>query len=102
LARSFRYSTSKLFLLYAVQEIAERSPITPDSDVILVALTPGMCHSNLFREDKPWLHSIVERGAMRLLARSASTGGGTLVNAIRPNLLQDAHGAFLMDEKVAE
>ncbi|KAH8721508.1 retinol dehydrogenase 12 [Phaeosphaeriaceae sp. PMI808] len=97
-----RYSTSKLFLLYSIREIAGRSPVTLESDVILDIVTPGMCHSGLFRDEKPWLHSVLERAIMRILARSTSTGGGTLVQAIRPDLPIEAHGAFLMDGKIAD
>jgi hypothetical protein len=97
-----RYSTSKLFLLYAIREIANRSPVTPESNVIFDTLTPGMCHSNLFRDDKPWLHAVIERLVMRMLARPTATGGAAIVDAVRPDLPVEAHGAFLMDCKIAE
>ncbi|KAF2786043.1 retinol dehydrogenase 12 [Melanomma pulvis-pyrius CBS 109.77] len=97
-----RYSTSKLFLLYAIREIAGRSPVTPDSNVIVDVLTPGMCHSGLFRDDKPWLHSLIEGFMMHILARSTATGGGALVDAVRTDLPLEAHGAYLMDCKIAE
>jgi hypothetical protein len=97
-----RYSTSKLFLLYAIREIANRSPVTPESNVIVDTMTPGLCHSNLFRDDKPWLHAIIERILMGILARSTATGGAAIVDAVRPDLPVEAHGAFLMDCKIAE
>jgi hypothetical protein len=96
------YSTSKLFLLYAVKEIAARSPVTAESNVILDVLTPGMCHSNLFRDEKLWLHAVIERFLMRILARSTATGGAAIVDAVRPDLPMEAHGAFFMDCKIAE
>jgi hypothetical protein len=65
-------------------------------------LTPGMCHSNLFRDDKPWLHSVIGRFMMRILARPTATGGAALVDAVRPEISLEAHGAFLMDCKTAE
>jgi hypothetical protein len=101
-ANSPRYSTSKLFLLYAIQEMALRSPVTPESNVILDALTPGMCRSSLFRDDKPWLHSVIEGVIMRIIARSTATGGAAIVDAVRPDLSIEAHGAFIMNCKIAE
>ena len=85
-----------------MQELASRSPVTVESNVIYDALTPGMCHSNLFRDDKPWLHAVIERIIMSILARPAATGGAAIVDAIRPDLPVEAHGAFLMDCKIAE
>jgi hypothetical protein len=89
-------------LLYAIREMAARSPVTPESNVILDGLTPGMCHSSLFRDDKPWLHSVIERIIMGILARPTATGGAAIVDAVRPDLPLEAHGAFLMDCKIAE
>lgn len=96
------YSTSKLFLLYAIREIAQQSPVTTESNVIFDALTPGMCRSNLFRDEKPWLHAVIERLIMRILARPTTTGAAAIVDAVRPDLPIEAHGAFLMDCKIAE
>jgi hypothetical protein len=97
-----RYSTSKLFLLYAIREIAARSPVTQESNVSISAVTPGMCHSNLFRDGKPWLHALIERVVFLILARPAATGGAVMVDAVRSDVPIEAHGAFLMDCKVAE
>jgi hypothetical protein len=89
-------------LLYATREIAARSPVTPESDVIINAMTPGMCHSNIFRDEKPWLQAVIERIVLRILSRSTATGGAALVDAIRPDLPVESHGALLMDCKIAE
>jgi len=97
-----RYSTSKLLQLYAIREIAARTRVTPDSDVIINAMTPGMCYSELFRDDQSWLKTIGQRIMLLLLARSTATGGATLVHAIAPDIPLETHGAFLMDCKVAE
>jgi hypothetical protein len=48
------------------------------------------------------LHTIIERIMMRMLARSTATGGAAIVDAVRPDLPVEAHGAFLMDCKIAE
>ncbi|KAF1963003.1 NAD(P)-binding protein [Byssothecium circinans] len=99
---SDRYRASKLLLLYAMRETAARSPVTPDSNVILDVMAPGLCHSNLFREELPWPIAMAQRIMLRLFARSTATGGGLLVDAIRPDLPLEAHGAFLVDGKVAD
>lgn len=74
----------------------------PESNVIVNAMTPGMCYSDLFRDDKSWLHAVIERIMMRILARTTATGGAAIVDAVRPDLSTEAHGAFLMDCKIAE
>lgn len=96
------YATSKLLLQYAIREIAAKSPVTPDSNVIVDAMTPGACKSNLFRDDVPKIVRAIADGIFAIVARSTEVGGGTLVDAIRPDLPVSAHGAFLMDCKIAE
>jgi hypothetical protein len=61
-----------------------------------------MCHSSLFRDPKPWLHAMIERIVLSILARSTATGGAVLVDAIKPDQCADVHGAFLMDCKIAQ
>jgi hypothetical protein len=82
--------------------MATRSPVTQESNVIFDVLTPGMCHSNLFRDDKPWLHAVIERIIMSIVARPTAIGGATIVDAVRPDLPTEAHGSFLMNCKIAE
>jgi hypothetical protein len=45
------YNVSKLLLLYSIREIAARSPVSQDSNVITNYMTPGACNSNIFRDD---------------------------------------------------
>jgi hypothetical protein len=40
--------------------------------------------------------------AMLIFSRSTTSGARTYIDAIRPNLEPEAHGAFLMDLKIAE
>ncbi|KAF2477174.1 retinol dehydrogenase 12, partial [Lindgomyces ingoldianus] len=95
-----RYATSKLLLLYAVREMAARSPPTPGSDVIINFMTPGACKSDLFRDDLSWVFFMVQRIMMAIFARTTEVGGRTLTDAVRPDLSNEAHGAFLMDCRV--
>ncbi|KAF2875610.1 hypothetical protein BDV95DRAFT_278873 [Massariosphaeria phaeospora] len=92
-----RYPVSKLLLFYAVREIAARSPATPESNVVINVMTPGLCKSDIFREDMPWLLSKI----LSLLSRTTEQGGIAMVDAVRPDLETSAHGAFLWDCRVA-
>ena len=96
----FRYPLSKLLLTYAVREIADRSPITPDSDVIINVLTPGACKSDIFRDETTWATALLKAFIQNVIARTTEVGGRTLVHGAAPDLAKDAHGAFLMDCKV--
>ncbi|KAF1999716.1 retinol dehydrogenase 12 [Amniculicola lignicola CBS 123094] len=96
-----RYATSKLLLLYAVREIAARSPNNADSEVIINFMTPGACKSDLFRDEKSWLEHQIKILASAIFARTTEVGGRTLVDSVRPDLPSEAHGAFLMDCKIA-
>jgi hypothetical protein len=97
-----RYATSKLLLLYAVRDIAARSPLSPDSNVVINVMTPGACKSDLFREDLNVFLRIIQSTLMRAFQRSTEVGGRTLVDAVRPDLGDNTHGAYIMDCKVAE
>lgn len=106
LTKSLRYPTSKLLLLYAIREIAARSPVSAKSDVVINVMTPGACKSDIFRDDVPWYswlgQMFFQHVVMASFARTTEVGGRTLVNAVEPDLGDDAHGAFLMDCKIAE
>ncbi|KAF2106110.1 hypothetical protein BDV96DRAFT_591457 [Lophiotrema nucula] len=96
-----RYPTTKLLLLYAVREIARRSPVTPESPVIISCMTPGACKSDLMRDEIPKIVRIIIQSIMGLMMRSTEVGGGMLVDAVRPDRgIEETHGAFLQDLKV--
>ncbi|KAB2570175.1 Short chain dehydrogenase sol3 [Lasiodiplodia theobromae] len=96
-----RYKVSKLLLLYGVRALAQLSPLTPESNVIIDNLTPGACKSDIFRDDVNWFQRIIMNLAISLIARTTEQGSRTLVHAVKPELGPEAHGAFLMDCKVA-
>jgi len=89
---------SKLLLYYAVREIASRSPLSEDSNVVISCLTPGLCKSDLFREDMPWF----QKTAMSLLSRTTQAGANAIVDGIRSDLGKEEQGTFLLDCKVTE
>ena len=94
---SSRYALSKLLVLYNLRELARRSPITDDSDVLLTVLTPGLCRSELMRDDAGAVGNFIVGLFMAGFARTTVQGGGILVHGVSPELPIKAHGRFLMD-----
>lgn len=92
---------SKLLLLYGVRALAQLSPLSPQSNVIIDYLTPGACKTDIFRDDVGWFQRAMMKLAISLIARSTEVGSRTLVHAVVPDIGPEAHGAFLMDCKVA-
>lgn len=95
-----RYRVSKLLLLYAVRSIAAKSPISPKSNVIINYHTPGACSTDLFRDDVGWIQKALMATLVAIIARTTEAGSRTLVHAVKPDIGEDTHGAFLMDCKV--
>ncbi|KAF2726843.1 retinol dehydrogenase 12 [Polyplosphaeria fusca] len=95
-----RYPNSKLLLQYATREIAARSPLTPDSNVLVNNMTPGVCKSDLVRDKIPLIVQAIMAVVLGVLARTTEVGGRTLTDAVRPDLGKETHGEFLMDCKV--
>lgn len=92
---------SKLLLLYGVRTLAQLSPLTPESDVLITYLTPGACKSDIFRDQTNWFTALLMNIVTALIARSTEAGSCALVHGVSPELGPEAHGAFLMDCKVA-
>ncbi|KAF2871560.1 hypothetical protein BDV95DRAFT_572280 [Massariosphaeria phaeospora] len=95
-----RYNVSKLLLLFNVRELAARSPLSPSSNVVINYLTPGACQSDLFRDDMGWLRAVIQGVLVKLIARTTEVGSRTLVHSVKPDIEDNAHGAFLMDCRV--
>lgn len=91
-----------MLLLYAVREIAARSPLSDDSNVIINYMTPGACKSDLHRDDLNIVFKTILDAVMAAFQRSTEVGGRTLVDAVRPDLDASAHGAYIMDCRVAK
>lgn len=96
-----RYNVSKLLLLYTVRELASRHPIRSGSNVVIDNVTPGACKSDLFRDDMGWLRAAFQRIANVVIARTTEVGSRTLVHSVKPDIEAEAHGAFLMDCRIA-
>ncbi|KAK5734563.1 hypothetical protein LTR17_008784 [Elasticomyces elasticus] len=95
------YRDSKLLTFYATRHLAERSPVA-ETNVIVTVQTPGVCESDIFRDDAGLLKSVAMKASMAMLARSAEVGGRNLVHAVTPDLPVDAHGRFLVDCQIAD
>ncbi|KAK3070409.1 hypothetical protein LTR53_010531 [Teratosphaeriaceae sp. CCFEE 6253] len=91
------YKNSKLLVYYAVRRAAALSPVSAQSNVILTVQTPGICKSDIFRDDVGVVKQIGMSAAMTFLARTTEVGGRTLVHAVEPGLSVEAHGEFLVD-----
>ncbi|KAK5716619.1 hypothetical protein LTR15_009511 [Elasticomyces elasticus] len=95
------YRNSKLLTFYATRHLAELSPVA-ETNVIVTVQTPGVCESDIFRDDAGLLKSVAMKASMAMLARSAEVGGRTLVHAVTPDLPVDAHGRFLVDCQISD
>ena len=84
-----RYYLSKLLVLMVWQEMAAQMGQTK---VIVNVVEPGLCQSNLFREDGV-LDGFMPRMMMRLLARSTDQGARVLVNATLSG--EETHGKYM-------
>ncbi|KAH6639123.1 hypothetical protein C7974DRAFT_431780 [Boeremia exigua] len=99
---SNRYGVSKLLLMWAVRDMAQRHPFSNQSNVLITCLTPGLCQSNIVRDDESWIAGVLRRFIIGLVARSTEVGSRSLVFGIKPDLGAECHGAFLMDCKVCK
>ncbi|KAK4543113.1 hypothetical protein LTR36_005890 [Oleoguttula mirabilis] len=97
-----RYGVSKVLVFYSLRELAARSPLTSDSDVILSVLTPGLCRSDIFRDDVSAAGKLAMTVGLAAFARTTEVGSRTLVHGISTQLPAEAHGKFLRDCRLAE
>jgi hypothetical protein len=79
----------------AVRALAEQSPLTPDSNVLITYMSPGACKTDLIRGDRGFFTKLVLRIVTMIISRTTEVGGRTLVNAAAPRA--EAHGAFIWD-----
>lgn len=74
-----RYPVSKLMECYAVRELARLLPVSR-SGVVVNALSPGLCYSDLAR-NVGWFQWLGLASVRLLVARSAEMGSRTLLHA---------------------
>lgn len=116
-----RYPATKLLLYLTIREIAARSQLTLESNVLITTMTPGLCYSDIARNSERMYDHVgdVECRTVELtyfvvaekvmlavfraaLARSTIIGGRTLVHAVKPDLQVEAHGKFLVDCRIGK
>lgn len=85
-----RYNTSKLLPIWIVRELAARMP--SNDPVIINALNPGFCRTDLFRHAPFPLHYIVKLG-LRFLGRTSEMGSRTLMAAAAAE--RESHGGYM-------
>jgi hypothetical protein len=86
--------------MWVVRDLAQRYPLSDQSNVLITCLTPGLCQSDLVRDDESWIAGVIRRFIIGIVARSTEVGSRTLVFGVKPELGEECHGAFLMDCKV--
>lgn len=93
----YSYGVSKLLLMWAVRDMAQRYPFSDQSKVVIACLTPGLCKSNIVRDNESWIVGVLRRFMIGIVARSTEVGSRNLVDGVKPELGEECHGAFLMD-----
>jgi len=94
-----RYNTSKLLEVLAIRELAPAMTASGKPKVILNALTPGFCHSQLMRHAVFPLNVLAWLGKA-IIARTTEMGSRTLVAAASAG--EECHGQYMVDCKVKE
>lgn len=91
-----RYNVSKVMILMCARELARRldDAGSGNNPVVVNALNPGMCRSQLFRHTPFPLNWILAVGA-RIVGRSAEEGARTLVAAAAAG--RESHGRYMLD-----
>ncbi|KAG7284433.1 hypothetical protein NEMBOFW57_010806 [Staphylotrichum longicolle] len=85
-----RYMVSKLLVLYAVRELAERCRASGKGAVVVNTPNPSYCVSGLARESEG---AFGVKTAERLLARTTEEGSRTLFHGLVAG--EESHGAYL-------
>lgn len=83
-----------------MRALAESSPVSSESNVIIDYCTPGACKSEIFRDEVGRVKKMMMNIGIGMLARTTEQGSRTLVHCISPTLTKAEHGKFLMDCKV--
>ncbi|KAF1992218.1 NAD(P)-binding protein [Aulographum hederae CBS 113979] len=95
------YGMAKQLLHYGVRILAQMSPVTPESNVVINNHTPGACKSDIFRDDAGFALKVMMSIMVALVARTTEVGARTLVHAVEPQVGIESHEKFLMDCKIA-
>lgn len=94
-----RYGVTKLMDIFITIEIARLVPRDESGNplVIVNAVTPGFCKSNLLtREKAPWILKLIQA----LIARTVEEGSKTLLHAVSQDV--ETHGKWLENQVITE
>lgn len=97
--RLVQYPNSKLLEVLIFRHVYPILKQNGYKDVIMNILNPGLCHSDIGRDEGPLL-KVFMFFAMAVFARSTEVGGRTLASAIMPDKGMDGH--YLNDGVVSE
>ena len=94
-----RYSVSKLIQIIAVRELAAAATGSSSGSVVITAVHPGLCRTQLFRH-VPWPASWLLALILRLIGRTPEQGSRTLMAGAFAGA--EAQGRYMADCVVAE
>ena len=92
-----RYNASKLLEVFIVRQLA--SEMAPNDPVIINALSPGFCHSTLFRHAPGILRAVLEVG-VRIIGRTSEMGSRALMSAATAG--KESHGKYMDNCKIRD
>ena len=93
-----RYNTSKLLVVFLVRQLAQAMSHSQSSGddtttpVIITAINPGYCRTQLFRHASPPLSWIIATGLV-LFGRTSEMGSRTLLAGATAG--QECHGKYM-------
>nr|WNT93873.1 putative short chain dehydrogenase [Emericellopsis sp.] len=90
------YTFSKLFLLFAVRQLALRSPAA-DTGVIINVTEPGMCKTSLTK-NLSWVTRLITWISLKFLGRTPEMGSRAVLAGLA--LGPACHGSFVSDCEV--
>jgi NAD(P)-dependent dehydrogenase (short-subunit alcohol dehydrogenase family) len=93
-----QYTSSKLLLMFAVQELAEMAMgKNGDPDVIVAAVCPGACASDLSR-DYDGVFKIIKGVAAALILKTTEEGARTYIIGVSKG--KESHGRFIQNSEI--
>ncbi|KAI9750398.1 MAG: hypothetical protein M1815_001839 [Lichina confinis] len=92
-----RYNVSKLLEVFVVRELSGQLESSTKGKVVINALNPGLCYSELTR-DATGVKGLAVKIFKALLARTTEVGSRTLVHAAGSG--QESQGEYLSDSTV--
>ncbi|KAL7948564.1 NAD(P)-binding protein [Trichoderma barbatum] len=93
-----RYPVSKMFVLFALRELASLKPVS-ETAVIMNVVDPGLCKTELIREMSTLTRAMAWCSKL-LLGRSAEMGSRTLIHGVAAG--EESHGKYLTSCEIRE